>query len=73
MKSKNQPVDITVELRVYIARTFKTQCAAAAWWGLTPAYVSMILSGKKKPTDKMLEDAGYALVQPEATYVRVKK
>lgn len=70
--AKREAVDMKVELRVHIARKYKTQFAAAKAWGISPAYVSMILKGSKNPTSAMLEEMGYTKVT-ETTYKKVKK
>ena len=62
-----------LELRAHIAGKHKTQDAAAKAWKLSPAFVSMVLKGKKSPTVKMLEDAGLERVEPVVTYRRKKK
>jgi hypothetical protein len=61
------------EIRAHIARKYKTQLAAAEAWGLSPAFVNMVLNGKKSPSPKMLEDAGLERVEPVVTYRRKKK
>lgn len=66
---KNE-VDITVELRVHIARKYKTQRKAAEAWGCSPAFVSAVLLGSKNPTEVMLYDAGFEKVAPKPRYVR---
>lgn len=63
-------IDITTELRVHIARYYRTQTAAAKAWGVSTAFVSAVLSGAKSPTAWMLDEAGFKRV---VTYVRVKK
>jgi hypothetical protein len=62
-------IDITIELRVHIARHYKTQKAAAAAWGVSTAFVSAVLTGRKRPTDAMLAEAGFSRV---VEYVRVQ-
>jgi hypothetical protein len=69
MKKPETDVDIKMELRVHIARNYKTQTAAAKAWGCTPAYVSGVLKGKKNPNQRMLDDAGFERVQ-SVKYVR---
>ena len=66
-------VDITTELRVHIARKYKTQREAATAWGVSEAFVSSVLSGKNKPSEVMLEDAGFAMMKSQPYYVKIKK
>ena len=49
------------ELRVYIARNFKTQTAYAKHLGVSNAYLSMMCSGNKEPSKKILSDMGMTL------------
>lgn len=65
-----QQVDILEELRAHIARKYKRQIRAAEAWGVTPAFVSLVLQGKKKPNATMLEDVGFEAVQSPVRYVR---
>ena len=68
-RMKNE-VDITVELRVHIARKYKTQSEAAKAWECSPAFVSSVLQGKKHPNDVMLSDAGFVKIQAKPAYIR---
>ncbi len=70
--AKKEALDILTELRVHIARKYKTQSAAAKKWGCSPAFVSMVLGGEKDPTDWMLADMGYEKTT-ETSYKKVKK
>jgi len=70
MKTKDE---VVIELRVLIARKYRTQGEAARAWGVLAAFVSAVMCGEKLPTEVMLRDAGYKKVQPEAYYVRIKK
>lgn len=45
-------------MRLTVDRLFKTRTAWADHLGVSPAHVSGVLSGKKKPTPKMLDDLG---------------
>lgn len=66
-------IDIRAEVRKYIERVHKTQAAAAAHWGVSPAFVSAVLSGLKMMPDYMANDAGYEIVQHVAEWRRIKK
>lgn len=66
-------ISIILELRSHIARKYKTQKAAAAAWGVSAAFVSSVLSGKKAPNDVMLKDAGFMKVEQQPYYVKIKK
>lgn len=50
--------DILAELRAHVARKYIKQCRAASAWGLSPAFVSAVLTGRKEPTKQILDDAG---------------
>lgn len=63
-------IDIKVELRVHIARQYKTQTEAAKAWGCSKSFVSAVLKGDKAPSEVMLKDAGFKKVQSAASYVR---
>lgn len=67
-------VDIAAEMRAHVARLNITQAAAAEKWGITSQYVSLILTGKRPPTKKMLDDAGFEAIKEPAKirYVRRK-
>jgi hypothetical protein len=45
-------------IRRYIDKEFGTQRAAADYWDMSESYLSEILSGKKLPTQKILDDIG---------------
>lgn len=68
--AKKEQVDIAVELRTHIARKYKTQRAAAKAWNVSGAFVSLVLTEKKAPTETMLEDAGFKRVAESAHYVK---
>lgn len=65
--------DICAELRVHIARKYKTQKTAAQAWGVSDAFVSAVLGGQKKPSSVMLEDAGFERISEGVKYKRVKE
>lgn len=46
------------ELRAHVARKYHKQCHAAKAWGLSDAFVSAVLTGRKPPTQAILDDAG---------------
>lgn len=60
-------------LRKYVAKTYKTQRAAAAKWGVSPSLVSDVLRGEKQPTETMLKEIGYERLPYSPQYARVKK
>jgi hypothetical protein len=69
-------VDIIEELRVYIARNHKTQSAAAEHWAVSRNFVSMVMLGKKQPTEAMIRDAGCKRITPpppKHRYVKIKE
>jgi hypothetical protein len=51
-------IDICAELRAHVARKYGKQKHAAAAWGVSNAFVSSVLSGRKTPTEQILADAG---------------
>lgn len=69
---KNE-VNITVELRVFIARKYRTQTNAAKAWGCSAAFVSAVVCGEKDPNETMLADAGFKRIRPDPIYVRIHK
>lgn len=65
---------VLIELRVYVARCFRTKTAAAAHWSVSPQFITMVLGGKKSPTVAMLRDCGYeAVTTKTTTYRKIKK
>jgi hypothetical protein len=51
-------VDPAAEVKRHIRRRYKTQVAAARAWGVTPAFVNMVVQGIKNPTEIMLQEMG---------------
>lgn len=49
------------ELRVHIARNFKTQKAYSEHLGVSSAYLSMVCLGNKEPSKRILSDMGMTL------------
>lgn len=45
-------------LRELIATRYGTQAEAALRWGVSAAFVSAVMTGKKYPTEQMLDEAG---------------
>jgi hypothetical protein len=60
-------------LRLHIVKKHGRQSAAAKAWGVSGGFVSMVLRGKKTPTETMLKEIGLKRVQPEVRYVRRKE
>lgn len=54
----SQDLDLLPELRAHVARKYVRQKYAAAAWGVSGAFVSAVLTGKKPPTQQILDDAG---------------
>lgn len=52
------PVNLLPFLRAHVASKYETQAEAARRWGVSPTFVSMVLSGTKHPTAAILADAG---------------
>lgn len=70
MKNQEQ---ITQELRMQIARKYKgRQSNAAEAWGVTPSFVSQVMSMDKKPCESMLQDIGYKRFEYPVRYVKAK-
>jgi hypothetical protein len=63
----SQEIDLLPELRAYVARTYGKQCHAARAWRVSDAFVSSVLTGRKPPTARILEEAGLVRV---ITYLR---
>ena len=61
------------ELRVFIARKYKTLAAASEAWECTPQLVSAVVNGRRTPSFIMLEDMGIERVIHSVTYRKVKK
>lgn len=70
MKNHQNAVNIALELRVHIARKYKTQTSAAIAWGCSKAFVSAVLKGKRAPNELMLSDAGFKRVEAATYYVK---
>lgn len=47
--------------KLHIFNTHGTQAAAAEHWNVSNNFVSLVVNGVRKPTDKMLKDAGIKL------------
>lgn len=63
----SREIDLLPELRAYVARTYKRQCVAAKAWGVSDAFVSAVLTGRKQPTAAILDEVGLVRV---VTYQR---
>jgi len=63
-------LDILRVLRAHVARKYGKQIRAAEAWGVSPVFVSRVLSGQKQPTEAILADAG---IQRNITYTYVFK
>lgn len=70
---KLEEVDIRAVVKAHVKKKYGTQVAAAAAWGLSPAYVSDVLNGHRMMPDVMANDAGYEIVQRVAEWRRIKK
>jgi len=55
-------VDLLPELGAHIKHKYVRQKAAALAWGVSDAFVSAVLNGKKRPTEAILADAGLVRV-----------
>jgi transcriptional regulator with XRE-family HTH domain len=70
-KGENMTIEeIGPELRAHIARKYKTLTAAAEAMGVSIAYVSAVVNGRKPPNKAMLDDAGIERFQAPAIYRR---
>lgn len=47
--------------KLHIFNTHGTQAEAAIHWKVSNNFVSLVVNGVRKPTDRMLEDAGIKL------------
>lgn len=43
---------------VHVCKKFKNQSAASQFYGVSPAFVSSVLKGRKAPNKAILEDMG---------------
>lgn len=69
--SKLCPDEVITELRIYIARNFNgLQKEYAESLGVSSAFVSSVMNGKKLPTDKMLNQIGFSK-EIETRFLRV--
>lgn len=59
-------IDLLPELRAHVARKYVKQNRAAEAWGVSCAFVSAVLTGRKEPTAAILADAGIKRI---VTYV----
>jgi predicted XRE-type DNA-binding protein len=71
-ESNHETVDLLPELRAHIARKYINQAGAAKAWGITRAMVSKVMTGKARPSQAMLDDAGIEAVHSPVRYVRKK-
>lgn len=55
-------------LKQYIFSNHGTQTAAAAHWGCSNNLVTLVVTGQRKPNEKMLSDCGYQIIE---TYKKV--
>lgn len=51
--------DFLADLRAHIARHYITQTMAAMHWQVSPAYLSLVVSGQKSPNARILKEVGY--------------
>lgn len=54
----SRDLDLLPELRAHVARKYRRQRFAAEAWGVSQPFVSLVLSGRKAPTQQILDDAG---------------
>lgn len=54
----SRDIDLLPELRAHVARKYRRQRFAAEAWGVSTAFVSAVLTGRKSPTQQILDDAG---------------
>lgn len=58
----SEVIDIAAELKAYVKEKYGRQTHAARAWGVSDAFVSAVLTGRKNPTREMLEEAGFEAV-----------
>lgn len=71
--SKQNEIDIRAVVKAHIAKKYGTQGIAAKEWGVSSAYVSSVLNGRKAMPENMAKEAGYKIVKHESTWVRIGK
>lgn len=64
--------DFSKKLRAHIVVTHGTISSAAAHWAVSQQYVSAVLSGRRTPTERMLDDMGVER-KVQITYVKKEK
>jgi len=57
------------ELKTHIIKKFGSQKDAAESWGVTPAYVSAVITGKTNVPDWMVTDAGFKRIIVEEEFI----
>jgi len=62
--------EISEMVDLYVSLSFKNQTLAAAHYGISRAYMSAIVNGKRKPIGAMLTDMGYEFVKIEGWLVK---
>lgn len=60
-------------LRTLVDKKYGSQRKAAEVWGVSPALVSGVLRGERRPSTVMLDDAGYKVANLSPNYVKKGK
>lgn len=67
---KSKSVDIAMEMRLHIVRKYKNQTAAAKHYGVSQSMISAVVTGRQRPSQAMLEDAGFKSVEYSPAFVK---
>lgn len=62
--------EIAKKLREYVVKNCGSQKVAAAKWEVSPALVSGVLRGERRPTTSMLDSIGYEVANLSPSYVK---
>ena len=57
--------------KAHIFHTHGTQSKAAEFWGVSSSFISLVISGVRRPSTQMLKDVGFT-VKKESTNVYKK-
>lgn len=64
--------ELREKLRAHINKNYGSMAEAGRTWGVSTAFVSMVVSGSKRPNQAMLDDMGFERVEVQDTYRKKK-
>lgn len=65
--------EMAAKLAKLVDKKYGTQRKAAEAWGVSPALVSGVLRGERRPSTVMLDDVGYKVANLSPSYVKKEK